>query len=79
MFFVDMRIEPATLDPLDLPEGTLFFEMDEVPVALVGGKNPPLRFDRVPPEVCGTRFTSDAVGIERKLFVALVKAASAAP
>ena len=79
MFSVEMRTEPPTLDPLDLPEGTEFFEMDGVPVAKVGGKEPPVRFDRVPPEVCGTRFTSDAVGIERKLFVALVKAASAAP
>ena len=53
--------------------------MDGVPVALVGGKNPPLRFDRVPPEGAGSAFLSEAVGIERKLFVALVKAVSAAP
>ena len=79
MFSVEMRTEPPTLDPLDLPEGTEFFEMDGVPVALVGGKNPPLRFDRVPPEGAGSAFLSEAVGIERKLFVALVKAVSAAP
>ena len=78
MFFVEMRTEPATLDPLDLPEGTEFFEMDGVPVALVGGKNPPLRFDCSPPRLAGA-FLSDAVGFERKLFVALVKAVSAAP
>ena len=79
MFSVEMRTEPPTLDPLDLPEGTEFFEMDGVPVAKVGGKEPPLRFDRVPPESAGTRFMSDAVGIERKSFVARVKAVSAAP
>ena len=78
MFSVEMRTDPATLDPLDLPEGTEFFEMDGVPVAILPN-GAPRRFDRVPPEVCGTRFTSDAVGIERKLFVALVKAVSAAP
>ena len=78
MFFVEMITDPATLDPLDLPEGTEFFEMDEVPVArLPDGEI--LRFDRVPPDAAGTRFLSEAVGIERKLFVALVKAFSAAP
>ena len=78
MFFVEMITDPATLDPLDLPEGTEFFEMDGVPVAILPN-GAPRRFDRVPPDAVGGAFLSEAVGIERKLFVALVKAFSAAP
>ncbi len=82
MFFVEMRTEPPTLDPLDLPEGTVFFDVTpEIVAAKVPGVGM-LRFtggEPVPDWYPESRAASDGVEISRKSFVARVKAVSAAP